>query len=588
MHSEQAERNAQTIADLVALHNQLSVSTQQRQKDAGMVLQDGPGGDKGSSRRRADGEAKPKKVTAKKKQTAAEKKAREQAEAAEQALERQRAAEQAEAVAAAAQQQPQGHSSPAQQQQQSPMQPYGGAYGAAPYPVARPAQPAPAVGGAYPSFAPPPQYPSSAPPPPPFGTYPQSAYVQYSSQLAAHQQLYAAGMAPPPPPPPPPHNLPYADMYGGATFAGPGYGPPGSLSSPASHPYAPQPPPSPHAGQRPEPVGLSHQDPSSSGRYNPPGSLSYPPVSTPQLADAGQLTPNKISLPSISALLPSPFANGQQAQPQPQHQQHQHLQQQQQQQQHPQQRDVNSQQQVVSGSGLDPHAAAQQQQQQRQQAHYGAMSASQGRPAAHSPTAASPHLQQHGMQQGFGAYPPAGLGELQYPPHPGMAAPHPYDPYARPGSTTGSERECPPSYVVAALRALEGSSTDSSLRARRLSNGSSSTASSFQAGSPLHPHLAAPHIPGAQPHYSHLYNPAAAPHHPAYQYAPPPPQQPHAYSYASAQYLAAAQQPYGAAQGLYAPAPSKYAPMPPPLGALAGPYGPVPGHGGRDSSERGA
>ncbi|TNY20748.1 hypothetical protein DMC30DRAFT_351809, partial [Rhodotorula diobovata] len=40
VHAEQAERNAQTIADLVALHNQLSVSTQLRQKEAGMILQD--------------------------------------------------------------------------------------------------------------------------------------------------------------------------------------------------------------------------------------------------------------------------------------------------------------------------------------------------------------------------------------------------------------------------------------------------------------------------------------------------------------------------------------------------------------------
>ncbi|GAA5837800.1 hypothetical protein JCM9279_006863 [Rhodotorula babjevae] len=564
VHSEQAERNAQTIADLVALHNQLSVSTQQRQKDAGMVLQDGPTADKGSARRRADGEVKPKKVTAKKKQTAAEKKAREQAEAAEQALERQRAAEQEAAAAAAAQQQqqPQVHSSPGQQhQQQQPMQPYGGAYGAAPYPVARPSQPAPAVGGAYPSFAPPPQYPSSAPPPPSFGNYPQSAYVQYTSQLAAHQQLYAAGMAPPPPPP---HNLPYGDMYGGAPFAAAGYGPPGPVASPAAHPYAPPPPPSPPAGQRSEPVGLSHQNPSSSGRYDLPGSLSYPPVSAPQLADAGQLTPNKISLPSISALLPSPFANGQQAQPQaqPQQPQQQHQQQHFQHAQHQQQRDVNSQQHVVSAAGLEPHAAAQQQQ-QRQQAHYAALSSSQGRPPAQSPTAASPHLQQHGMQQGYSAYPPA---ELQYPPHPGMAVSHPYDPYARPGSTTGSERECPPS----------------------LSNGSSSTASSFQAGSPLHPHVIAPHMPGAQQHYSHLYNPTAAPPHSAYQYAPPQPQQPHAYPYASAQYLAAAQQPYGVAQGMYAPAPHKYASMQQPLGALAGPYGQVQSQGGRESSERGA
>ncbi|GAA5922378.1 hypothetical protein JCM3775_005708 [Rhodotorula graminis] len=558
VHSEQADRNAQTIADLVALHNQLSVSTQQRQKDAGMVLQDGPVADKGSSRRRADGEVKPKKVTAaKKKQTAADKKAREQAEAAEQALERQRAAEQeAAAAAAAAQQQPPPHSSPMQPHSQPPpMQPYGGAYGAAPYPVARPPQPAPAVGNAYPSFAPPPQYPSTAPPP--LGYYQQSAHVQYTSQLAAHQQLYAAGMAPPPPPPP--HALSYGDMYGGAAYAA-AYGP---ASGEAPHPYAPPPPSPPHAGHRPEPVGLPHQDPSSSGRYNPPGPLSYPPVSTPQLPDAGQLTPNKISLPSISALLPSPFANGQQAQSQPQPEPQPHHAPQQQ---HPhQQRDVHPQQQVASTAALDSLETAQHQHQQRQQAHYAALSSSQGRPPAHSP---SPHLQQHAMLQGYGAYPPAGVGDLQYPSHPSMGAPHPYDPYARPGSRAGSEREHPPS----------------------LSNGSSSTASSFQAGSPLHPHVAAPHNSAAQQHYSHLYNPAGAPHHSAYQYAPPQPQQPHAYPYASAQYLAAVQQPYGVAQGMYAPPPppAKYGAMQAPLGGLAGPYGPLSGQGGRESSERGA
>lgn len=118
----------------------------------------------------------------------------------------------------------------------------------------------------------------------------------------------------------------------------------------------------------------------------------------------------------------------------------------------------------------------------------------------------------------------------------------------------------------------------------RLSNGSSSTTSSFQAGSPQHPHLTALHHPAAQPHYSHLYNPSAAAQS-AYQYAPPPQaQQVTAYPYSSAQYLAAGQQSFAlgaaAAQGFYAP---KYPMQQPHLHSQHGAYARM---GAREGAEQ--
>lgn len=429
VHAEQAERNAQTIADLVALHNQLSVSTQLRQKEAGMILQDSLGPEKGS-RRRGDGEAKPKKPSAKKKQTAAERKAREQAEAAEQAIERQRAVDQEAAVAAAQQRSPQGQASLGAPHQQSALphqlqaSPYASLYGS----VARPPQAAAGLGGSYPPYGAPSPYAAAAPPA--LGAYQQNAYAHYSSQLAGHP-VYGTAIAPPPP-----HNVSYLpqsmDMYAAAAS----YAPPTSTSSQSTHAFAPPPPPSPHAQSAVTATDPHHPheqlQQSSSGRYGPAGHVAYPPASTPHQSDAGELTPNKISLPSISALLPSPFANGQQSvqqQPQPQPQQ--------------QHRDAGAQ--IGPPGGLDG----------QQQSYYPAMGAtSQGRAPAHVGAAqqhTSPHLQQHGIQQPYGAYPTAGVSELGYSSQQqqqGVASQHGYDPYARPSSTNGSERECPPSCVV--------------------------------------------------------------------------------------------------------------------------------------------
>ncbi|GAA6049841.1 hypothetical protein JCM3770_004210 [Rhodotorula araucariae] len=548
VHSDLVEKNAQTIQELVALHNQLSVSTVQRQRDAGMILQDGS---EARSRRRAEaqnGEPKPKKPSGKKRETAAAKKAREQAEAAESA-ERQKAAEQDAAMAAAqaCSLVPSNGATPVPQHLQQQQSGYSSPYGTA---QQRPPQVAPPA--AYPYGAA--QYPAAAPP---FTGYPQSPYpaAQYAAPYP-HQQMYGGAIPPP--------NMPFMpgmEMY--AATAAPGY-PQTSAPAPAppTHNFLPQ-PPSPRS-QRPAPVDpqQQHQHQHANARYNPSIPHPYAPTPTPPQADTGQLTPNKISLPSISALLPSPFANGQQQQGQGQ------------------QRESGSQ--PGSAVSADPHAA----QHQQQQAYYAAMSAApqrqsaQASPAVH-PAHAPPHHAQYPPAAQYGMYPGAAPGEMQYHHHQqqqqqAMAAhgqqPHPFDPYARPSSTTGSEREGPPS----------------------LSNGSSSaTSSSFQSGSPHHPHLVAPHNPAGQ-HYSHLYNPAgAAPA--AYPYGTPPQAQaqPTAYPYAAPPYLSA-QQSFAPPPppGMFA-APSqeqgraKYAmhqpqAMPQQHGAHA--YGLPPFPGGRDGS----
>ncbi|GJN88747.1 hypothetical protein Rhopal_001715-T1 [Rhodotorula paludigena] len=459
VHADQQPKNQETIAQLVALHNTLSASTMQRQKDAGMIVQDANGEPR--SRKRAEAasgaaEGKPKKTTAKKKTAAAPKKGQEPQPAAT------------------------DHQAPASEQD---------AHAQA---AATAAAPAPAQPG-YPPQMQMAQYTAAAPGMPPPGAYPYGAAGQYPvAQYGAYGQPNVYGFAHPPihhqqiygamPPPQVPYMPPGAEQYYSAAAA----------AAAAGYPHVP-PPHNPYAAssqqqqQQHQQQAQADQSPrmhrpdstqpisgQPHNRYNPPGPLNYAastqmPPQPPQ--DPGALTPNKISLPSISALLPAPFSNGQQ---QPDVQQQAQLQQTQQAQQQ-------------RHGPVDPNV---------QQQYYAVAAASQNRPPSQlqMPPPGSQnatHAQQPGSAS-YGAYPGA---EMQYQQQQAMSQQHMMDPYARPGSTTGSEREGPPS----------------------LSNGSTSaTSSNFQTsnGSPAHAHLAAP-----SQHHSHMYG--GAPVQSAYNYSQP-------------------------------------------------------------------
>ncbi|GAA6003254.1 hypothetical protein JCM10207_001827 [Rhodosporidiobolus poonsookiae] len=286
VHADHSAKNAATIASLVALHNSLSASTMQRQRDAGMIVHDPNAEPKPRKKRTAnpdgaaaggeDGSAGKKKSTAKKKGSAAEKKAQQAAlEAAE--LERQRN----EAAAQEAVANGQGGFAAAQQQQ------------AAQYPYGYPGAP---------------QYPGAIPGVPP--NYPG----------------YGAASYPYPGAPVPPH---LANPYAMGMYGAPGQ--PGmeqyynayaqqqqqQLASAAFYPNQ-QPPPQqqePSPRHRPSPLNTSQNG--RNGAYPSPQSHSAGLAS----AQDGPLTPNKISLPSISQLLPSPFNGSEQRDGQQQPQQ---------------------------------------------------------------------------------------------------------------------------------------------------------------------------------------------------------------------------------------------------------------------------
>ncbi|BGO89307.1 hypothetical protein NBRC10512_001714 [Rhodotorula toruloides] len=459
VHADQQEKNQETIAHLVSLHNQLSASTVAKQKEAGMIVHD-QNVESRPKRKPAEttagGETKPKKSAGGKKKGSAAQKAKEQADAV---------AELGQQIAGdldrVANQAPPPLPNPPPQS----VSPFGAPVDSAPRDSPRDApQPIPPPGPANYPYAAPPQYPPSQ--------YPSSNYNPSNSYYGApvhHQQIYGA-MGPPPGN----GGMQAGGGYAGMDFYGAGYPPqagPSSVSSatqgPPYYSVSPLPPPPPPQHDR--------------ARYpsNVPTSLPYPPV-PPQpaqaqaQADAGALTPNKISLPSISALLPAPSP-------------------------------------VQQGQRVEPDPNTQQQQQQQQS--YFVASAPGSRPPSTlgmppPPQPPTHHQQhQHHQQQQHYAYHQQHQqqGEMQHYQQQMMQV-YPVDPYARPGSTTGSERDGPPS----------------------LSNGSTSTASSFANGSPHHPHLPIP--PSAASHYSHLYapapfslptNPTAGP--PAYHYAPPPP-----------------------------------------------------------------
>ncbi|GAA5965232.1 hypothetical protein JCM3765_006363 [Sporobolomyces pararoseus] len=303
VHADLVAENAKCIQDLVALHSTLSVTTMQKQKDSGMVLRDTEK-EAAKAKRKAEAALKPKKSAGnpgRKKGTAAEKKAKEQAEAAE-AQERRRKKE-------------------AKQQEQPQIKPE--------TPLAGPSEiktedtpyrlspvPAPASFSPYPNEQqfvppapshPPPSQPSTQQQQPPHTTsmpypsynlapHPSNPYPQGPSPYGMYSQ------------PPPPSGMEH--LYGFQSTAPPPHpsqhqqqDPPSPSTSAA---FYPQPPPSqsPHL-ENSDP--RDHDRNSSSSFHHDPNyphhsSLGYP---TSSMYPPDQ---NKVSLPSISALLPTPFS----------------------------------------------------------------------------------------------------------------------------------------------------------------------------------------------------------------------------------------------------------------------------------------
>ncbi|GAA5919649.1 hypothetical protein JCM1841_005205 [Sporobolomyces salmonicolor] len=499
VHAEQATKNAQTIAELVALHNSLSQATMQKQREAGMIVQDADR-EAAKARRKAEQGDKPRKTTVgaggKKKGQAAERKAREQAEAAE-AQERRRR-EEVEA---------RGQSAFSLSPHRAPVSvppAYPGSYGAQSYPEPQP-----------PSHL---GYPAAYAPPPPNNPYPQQQMSMYGPP-GSMDHLYA--YPPQQSTTPPPGNAAYY--------------PPPQPGTHSPHQHDPR-NPSPQTQHRPSALSSSHNG-ALNNRFNPPGPLSYSPQpqhQQPPQDSTGALTPNKVSLPSISQLLPSPFArgteNGAQGAGGPSN----------------------------SGANSAPNSAA---------------------PNSADPQTAYYAAAAAAARGGYSGYPPPQSGaELQHQQQlamsqPGMYGPPggAYDPYARPGSAAAhSDRgEGPPS----------------------LSNGSSSAASSSFPSTDSPSHLHAPdglgHAPHPGSHYSHLYpSPyASTPYFPApASYgAPPMPYQQHPGHHPQhPQHPQHQQQPQLQKYSL-PPAPSNSYSLPPPLPL---PLQPAPQHGDPYSAPR--
>ncbi|BGP22554.1 zinc finger, C2H2-type domain containing protein [Rhodotorula toruloides] len=458
VHADQQEKNQETIAHLVSLHNQLSASTVAKQKEAGMIVHNQnvePRPRRKPAETTAGGEAKPKKSAAAKKKGTTAQKAKEQADAGAEELGQQQSLQPLPQTAGdleGTQRTALPNSSPQSVSPFAPVDPVRASPRGPPQPIPPPG-PANYPYTAPPQYPPPQQYPSN---------YASNSY--YSGALVPSQQIYGAM-------PPPGNGAMGGGAYAGMDFYGAaGYPPQAGLPSVSS---APQGPPYYSVSSLPPPPPPPQHDRNHRYPSNVPTSLPYPPA-PPQpaqaQADPGALTPNKISLPSISALLPAPSP-------------------------------------VQQGQRTEPDPSAQQQ----QQSYYAAMSAPGSRPPSTlgmpPPQQPAAHqqqhqyaYQQHHQQQGEMQYHPQHHHQQQQQ----VMSIYGVDPYARPGSTTGSEREGPPS----------------------LSNGSTSTASSFANGSPHHPHLPIP--PPSASHYSHLYAPAAYSQPanptsaPAYHYAPPP------------------------------------------------------------------
>ncbi|GAA5931761.1 uncharacterized protein JCM15063_001561 [Sporobolomyces koalae] len=350
VHAEMAAENAQCIADLVALHSTLSVSTIQKQRDMGMVVQDAEK-EAAKARRKAEAAQRPRKIssssTTRRKVTAAEKKAKEQADAAEAQERRRKESEDSSKPIVQATQPPASQERPSHQsaprtdvlrRSQSKV-------------VEEPSfqhspQPAPPpVAAGYPgsysnhSYASPPQstsvlYPSYA------QSQPQVAYASYGGVYGAPpgtDQMYGYPANPAsstlgPIPNQHQHQHPQShqhDLRHDHQHQHQHLHPDSSSTSSTqfySHPHTQSPHVTP--GDSPSPrdhhrssSGQLHHSQSVEQQYPSQGALGYPPTVYPPES-------NKLSLPSISALLPAPFSraeagvaphNGPELQPQTTH-----------------------------------------------------------------------------------------------------------------------------------------------------------------------------------------------------------------------------------------------------------------------------
>ncbi|GAA5904850.1 uncharacterized protein JCM6883_004884 [Sporobolomyces salmoneus] len=294
VHADLEAENTKCIADLVSLHSTLSASTIQKQRDAGMVVQDQEK-EAAKAKRKAEAALKPKKekraTTGKKKGTAAERKAKEQAEAAE-AQERRRKKAEGEQDQPQAQSQPPPENLPGPSESKPEEPPYRlspapipASY--SPYPnepqfappaVPSTSQPPPSNTMPYPSYGQPSPVPTNqyAPNPPPFGIYGQS-----QTPANTMEQLY--GFAPSATPPIPSQIVPNQPPS-----------PNHSASFYPSHPHSN----SPHVDHSPARDHHRELSYSNDPNYsqNAPLGYSSAPVYPPDQ--------NKVSLPSISALLP--------------------------------------------------------------------------------------------------------------------------------------------------------------------------------------------------------------------------------------------------------------------------------------------
>ncbi|GAA5998842.1 hypothetical protein JCM5350_003336 [Sporobolomyces pararoseus] len=427
VHADLVAENAKCIQDLVALHSTLSVTTMQKQKDSGMVLRDTEK-EAAKAKRKAEAALRPKKTAGnpgRKKGTAAEKKAKEQADAAE-AQERRREEE-------------------AKQQEQSQPRsqtPLAGSSNvkAEDTPYRFSPAPAPASFSPYPNeqqFVPP--GPSHPPPshPPAQQEPPHLTSMSYPSYNLAPHPSNSYSQAPPSygmySQPPPPSGVEH--LYGFQSAPPPPpvqhqqQEPPSPTTSAAFYSQPPPPSQSPHLEHS---DSRDHQRNTSSSfhhdtNYPSHSSLGYP---TSSMYPPDQ---NKVSLPSISALLPTPFSRPDSHIPSPSNE--------------------------ATTESQSQHS---QQPIDAQAAYYASLNSttSYNRSAQYGYPPQVDHAQQQSQQQQQQPqYAPTQQQQPMFPP---------YDPYGRPPSAGAqSERgDVPPS----------------------LSNGSSSTASSsFPADSPSNP-----------------------------------------------------------------------------------------------------
>ncbi|KAI5475383.1 hypothetical protein MNV49_001451 [Pseudohyphozyma bogoriensis] len=347
VHAESPQKNAATMAQLVQLHNSLSATSAQNQIERGMVVKD-PAAIAASKKRRAKASDPDKK---------------------EQPQEDGFSAAAASAAASSSNTSPnsrhgQQHQPHLQHQHQQQQQQHHEQH------LAHQQQ---HHAGFHPGHYQPHHYPPA----------PQSLYDQPSVHHQHH--LYNH--------PGPSHTPPPGQMYAH----------PASQAPPPHHPHSQPTPPSPGGSprRRSRPPPLS----SSGGPYYASRPVGYdadaPRPPSPSGGQGGPLTPNRITLPSISALLPAPFTQGQ-------------------------------------SSGSSPEDAA----------YYAASQRASERGGPPPPGTTYTPYSHPGMQQHLQSHPQGGPSSSSHPMHLAAHQQHQqyyaggfdHQPYARPGSTDNSAR----------------------------------------------------------------------------------------------------------------------------------------------------